>query len=154
MPEPKSVGVTVCREMAATPGRVAAVMFDAAREPDWMKAVKSAGWEDPELRVGARAWQKGRFLGKEISWTTEVTEYKPGHLLAMRIEGGPFRGTVRYAIEPSNAGSRVSVRNEGVPTAFGWMPRWLIEAAMRAAMGSDLGRLQRLVESPNRTGVA
>jgi uncharacterized membrane protein len=150
MTEPKRVAVAVHRQVAASPDRVAAVMFDAAREPEWMKAVTSAGWVDPELRLGTRAWQKGRFLGKEIGWTTQVTEYEPGRLLTLRIDEGPFRGTVSYAVEPSGDGSRVAVRNEGTPTAFAWMPRWLIQHAMHTAMAGDLKRLQLLVEDNHR----
>lgn len=146
MAEPKRVEVAVSTQIGAAPDRVADVMFDAAREPEWMKAVASAGWSDPELRVGARAWQKGRFLGKEIGWTTHVTEYEPARRLTMRIDEGPFRGTVSYVIEPHEGGSRVTVGNEGTPTAFAWMPRWLIERAMRSGMAGDLARLARLVE--------
>jgi uncharacterized protein YndB with AHSA1/START domain len=149
MAHPKRVDVAVRRQIAASPERVARVMFDAAREPEWMKAVSSAGWADAEVRVGSRAWQKGRFLGKEIGWTTEVTEYEPSRLLTMRIDQGPFQGIVSYLVEPNEGGSRVTVRNAGAPTAFAWMPRWLIQRAMHTAMSGDLARLQRLAEEPH-----
>jgi len=147
----KHVDVSVAREIAARPEQVAAVMFDAEREPDWMRAVSSAGWRDAELRLGAKAWQKGRFLGKEISWTTEVTEYVPNRLLAMRIEGGPFRGTVTYTVATAASGCKVMIRNEGEPTVFTWMPKALVAAAMRAAMTKDLDRLASLVEPRRAT---
>jgi uncharacterized membrane protein len=146
VPKSRRVEVAVHRQMAAPPERVAAVMFDAAREPDWMKAVSSAAWIDAKLGVGARAWQKGRFLGKDIGWTTEVIGYEPGRRLAMRIDDGPFRGTVEYLVEPAEEGARVTVRNEGAAPAFAWMPRWVIQRAMRTAMTADLERLRRLVE--------
>jgi hypothetical protein len=140
------VNVTVTRELHATPEDVAAVMFDSAREPEWMKAVRAAGADDPILRVGARAWQKGRFLGKDIAWTTEVVNYLPNRSLELRIEGGPFEGTVRYLLESIASGTRASVQNEGQPTAFGWLPGWLVEIAMRTAMAADLKRLAALTE--------
>jgi len=143
----KHVDVSVTRSMAAQPQEVAAIMFDAAREPEWMRAVAAAGWHDPEIRLGAKAWQRGRFLGKDIRWTTEVTGYAPNSSLAMRIDGGPFRGTVTYTVTAVAAGSDVTVRNEGVPTAFPWVPTRLIAAAMRTAMAKDLDRLASLVES-------
>lgn len=147
----KRVDVTVEREFRASPEVVAAVMFDASREPAWMRAVEAAGPAGTPAGVGSRAWQKGRFLGKEIRWETEVTKYEPARLLSMRIDGGPFRGSVSYRIERVGSGSRVAIRNEGEPTAFGWMPSWLIAKAMRGAMGADLTRLQQLVESGGGT---
>lgn len=142
----KHVDVEVHAHMPAPPERVAGVMFDPAREPDWMAAVKAAGWLDAPLALGSRAWQKGRFLGKEIGWTTKVVEHTPERSLRLQIEGGPFRGTVHYAVQSVAGGSDVSVRNEGTPTAFTWMPAWLVAAAMRGAMRADLRRLRRLLQ--------
>jgi hypothetical protein len=143
----KHVDVSVARGMTVSPEQVAAVMFDAAREPEWMRAVTAAGWYDAEIRPGAKAWQRGRFLGKDISWTTEVTGYAPDSLLAMRIDGGPFQGTVTYTLTTAAGGCEVTIRNQGEPTAFAWMPKRLLAAAMRTAMAKDLDRLASLVSS-------
>jgi uncharacterized protein YndB with AHSA1/START domain len=142
----KTVDVRVERRINAAPEAVAAAMFEPSREPEWMKAVKEAGRMEAGTGVGSKAWQRGGFLGMEIRWTTEVTEYSPGRRLTMRIDGGPFQGTVTYSIEPLDQGSVVAIRNEGEPTAFAWLPRWLLEAAMRGAMAKDLERLGSLVE--------
>ena len=143
----KHVDVSVARRMMAPPEQVAAIMFEAAREPEWMRAVAAAGWYDAEIRPGVKAWQRGRFLGKDISWTTEVTGYAPDSLLAMRIEGGPFRGTVTYTLTTAAGGCEVTIRNEGEPMVFAWMPKRLLTAAMRTAMSKDLDRLASLVSS-------
>src|SRR5262249_44240563 len=142
----RELDVIVERFIAAPPEAVARVMFDPAREPEWMKAVESAGLEGPELREGARAWQTGRFLGKQLRWCTEVVRTAAPHLLEPRLGEGPFRGTVTYELRAKDGGSLVSIRNRGEAAGFGWMPRWLMRTAMKSAVAADLGRLRRLCE--------
>jgi hypothetical protein len=141
-----AVDVTVSRRIAASPRAIAEVMFDPGRDPDWMNAVRSAGRVDSGTGVGAKAWQKGRFLGREIAWTTTVSEYEPQRLLVMDIEGGPFVGSVTYCIEGTDSGSMVSIRNTGEPKAFRWLPVALTVAAMRKALANDLQMFATLVE--------
>jgi hypothetical protein len=59
-------------EIAAAPADVAAVMFDPARESEWLQAVKGVELIDSALAPGARVRHIASFMGKEISWTTTV----------------------------------------------------------------------------------
>jgi Polyketide cyclase / dehydrase and lipid transport len=141
------VDVVVEVEIAADPADVAAVMFDPAREKDWMDAVHSVDLLDPALAPGARVRHHGRFLGRALSWITEVETVHFPHVLSLRIGEGPFVGTVRYEIQRSPGGSHVRVRNVGEPGSLGFLPTALIEGPMRSAMAGDLERLKALVEA-------
>jgi hypothetical protein len=134
--------VAVAMKMAAAPERVAAIMFDAARDPQWMAAVLAV----ERLPDGVRVRRSGRFLGKPISWITKTLEHGPLYV-RLTITEGPFRGDVHYDIAPDGAGSLVTIRNLGEPGAFRFMPRWLIAAMMRKALRADLDRLRRLAEA-------
>jgi len=96
-----------------------------------------------DLGPGTLVRRTGRFLGRTLRWTTEVTGVSANHL-DLRIVDGPMRGTVAYRIERDESGSRVTIRNVG--QAPGFAPRWLLTFAMRRALAADLRRLQRAVE--------
>ena len=136
------VDVTASRYIAAKPGRVAAIMFDPRRDPEWIGGAKSV--EPPNgdpTRVGARVTRHGGFLWRKFSWTTEVAGHEPDRILHMSFIEGPMKGgTVTYRIEPDGSGSRVSIRNTGPgPQIMGWF--------VKRSVGKDLDRLAKLIEA-------
>jgi uncharacterized membrane protein len=138
-----TLDVSVTNVVDAPPTRVRAIMFDPRQDPTWMAAVKSVEPLSEELRPGARVRRTGRFLGRTLRWTTEVTGVA-AQTLNLQIVDGPMRGTVVYRIEPEGTGSRVTIRNVG--TAPGFAPRWLLGFAMRRSLAADLRRLKKVAE--------
>lgn len=140
------IDVTVSREMRAAPERVRAVMFEPRNDPQWMAAVKSVEPQGDSHAPGARVRRVGRFLGRELRWTTELVSTSPTHV-ELRIIDGPMRGTVHYNIKPTAGGSIVSIRNVG--EAPGFAPAPLLTFFMRRSLDADLRRLQDAVEEPS-----
>ena len=143
-----TIDVSVDTEIAAAPADVAAVMFDPQREHEWVKAVTSTDVIDPALKPGARVRHTATFLGREVSWTTEVLAVHFPHRLSLQIADGPFLGTVSYEIARTATGSHVRIHNVGEPGKFGFVPPALIEAPIRSTLTADLARLKALVEYP------
>jgi uncharacterized membrane protein len=139
-----TVDVFVSELVEAPPDRVRRIMFDARQDPTWMVAVKRVELLTEDLRPGARVRRTGRFLGRTLRWTTEVTSVS-AQTLDLQIVDGPMRGTVTYRIEPERIGSRVTIRNVGHAPAFA--PRWLLTVAMRRSLTADLRRLKQAAES-------
>jgi hypothetical protein len=137
------IDVTVSREMSVAPERVRAVMFEPRNDPQWMAAVKSVEPETDSYLPGAHVRRVGRFLGRELRWTTELVSTSPTRV-ELRIIDGPMRGNVYYTIEPSAHGARVSIRNTGEASWFA--PKPLLRFFMRRALAADLRRLQERVE--------
>ena len=138
------VDVTVKMEIDAPPGKVAAIMFDAERDPQWIGGAKKTQKLTPgPCGVGTKVRRDGAFLGRSFSWTTEVTEFTPERLVRMKHIAGPFKGGVDYSIEPQGRGSEVIIRNYG--EASFWFP--FMATMMRASVRGDLGRLKTLVET-------
>jgi hypothetical protein len=145
------IDVTVSREMRAAPERVRAVMFEPRNDPQWMAAVKSVEPldsaqgkpQDDGYAPGARVRRVGRFMGRELRWTTELVSASPTQV-ELRIIDGPMRGTVYYEIKPAGTGSLVTIRNVG--EAPGFAPKPLLTYMMRRALNADLRRLQEVVE--------
>ena len=142
-----NVDVTVEIDIGAAPADVAAVMFDPEREPQWMQAIAGVELIDKALAPGARVRRRAKFMGKEISWTTEVERVHFPHLLVLRVTEGPFTGTIRYEIQRAASGSHVTIQNVGQPAGLTFIPNAMIAAPMRTALTADLGRLKSLVES-------
>jgi uncharacterized membrane protein len=140
------IDVSVETDIAASPADIAGVMFDAQREPEWMKAVTGVELIDPALEPGARVRRTGSFLGQKFQWTTQVEAVHFPHLLTLRIVDGPLVGTVRYDIQRSGGGSRVRIRNVGEPKDLGFLPASLIAGPVRTALEADLQRLKAIVE--------
>jgi uncharacterized membrane protein len=141
-----SVDLSVETEIIAAPADVAAVMFDPQREPEWMSAIQKVDVIDPALQPGARVRRTASFLGREVSWTTEVEAVHFPHVLRLKVADGPFTGTISYQIQRSPAGSVVRIHNNGQTSMLGFLPAALIEGPMRSAMTADLARLKSLVE--------
>jgi uncharacterized membrane protein len=141
-----SIDVSVETEIAAAPADIAAVMFDPAREPEWMAAIKSVDVIDKAIQPGARVRHTANFLGREFAWTTEVESFHFPHVLTLRIADGPFSGLVAYQIQRSGGGSVVRVRNKGETNGLGFLPSAVVEAPMRSALTADLERLKAIVE--------
>ena len=136
------VDVTVTRRFDAAPEAVARVMFDAARDPEWIGGAKAAEkLTDGPYDLGTRVRRTGGFLGRSFSWETEIVEFDPQGIVRMRYVAGPFRGGVDYAVAPGGGGSEVTIRNYG-ESSF-WFP--FMGAMMKASVGRDLERPRALV---------
>ncbi len=139
-----TVDVSVADFVNAAPARVRDIMFDPRQDPTWMAAVKHVEPLAEEVRPGARVRRTGKFLGRTLRWTTEVTGVS-AQTLDLEIIDGPMRGTVMYRIEPHGSGSRVTIRNVG--HAPGFAPRWLLAITMRRSLSADLHRLKQAAEA-------
>lgn len=134
-------------EIAADPADIAAVMFDPARESDWMGAVTGVEVIDPALVAGARVRHSGRLMNQDFTWTTEVETVHFPHVLVLRVSDGPLVGTMRYDIQRSGSGSRVRMRNVGEPgAALSFVPVSMVVGPLQSAMLADLERLKAIVE--------
>ena len=138
-----TIDVSVTDRVDASPSQIRAIMFDPRQDPTWMAAVKTVEPANDDLRPGARVRRTGRFLGRTLRWTTEVSRVTD-QTLDLQIVDGPMRGTVAYRIEPEGTGARVTIRNVGA--APGFAPRWLLTFAMRRSLAADLRRLKQVAE--------
>lgn len=140
------VDVSAEIDILADPTDVAAVMFDPAREPEWMKAVTGVEVIDPALVPGAKVRHTGTALGTTLSWVTEVETVHFPHVLTLKIADGPFVGSVRYEVQRSPGGTRARIRNVGAPRGASFVPTSLIAGPLQSALNASLARLKEIVE--------
>jgi uncharacterized membrane protein len=122
---------------------------DPSNAPRWYRRITSAEWQtDPPITLGSRIAFRARFLGRDLAYTYEITEYTPGEQIAMRTAEGPFPMATTYTWRA--IGSRVThmtLRNHGEPRGFSKLAAPMMSIAMRRAMRQDLADLKRMLES-------
>ena len=137
------VETTIARPVA----EVAAYAGDPGNAPEWYANIRSVEWRtDPPVAVGSQMDFVARFLGRTLSYTYRVTELVPGQRLVMETAQGPFPMRTTYTWEPTDGGTRMTLRNTGSPAGFGRVAAPAMELAMRRATAKDLARLKALLE--------
>ena len=89
-----------------------------------------------------------RFLGRQLSYTYEITDLAPGERIIMRTADGPFPMETTYTWEGTPSGdTQMTLRNRGKPTGFSKLTTPMLTAAMRRANRKDLARLKDILEA-------
>jgi uncharacterized protein YndB with AHSA1/START domain len=144
------VDVLTAAVIAAPCDRVAAYAADPSHAPEWYANITSVTWRTlPPVEIGSQVAFIARFLGRQLSYTYEITAYEPGRRLVMRTSEGPFPMETTYTWEPHGQHSehtRVTLRNQGEPSGFASLGASVLAAAMRRAQRKDLAKLKELLE--------
>jgi uncharacterized protein YndB with AHSA1/START domain len=132
----------------APPEVVSGYAADPGNAPEWYRNIDSVTWESPPpLAVGSRLGFVASFLGRELVYTYEVTDWVPGSRLVMRTAQGPFPMETTYTWEPAGTGgTRMTLRNRGEPSGFARVAAPVLAASVRRANRADLDRLRSVVE--------
>jgi hypothetical protein len=126
---------------------VSAYAGDPSNAPEWYVNIKSVEWQTPPpVAVGSRMDFVAHFLGRRIAYTYEVVELEPGARLVMRTAQGPFPMETTYTWADAEAGTRMTLRNKGLPSGFSRIAAPMMEKAMRRATTKDLARLKAILE--------
>jgi uncharacterized membrane protein len=127
---------------------VAGYASDPENATAWYENIESVGWQTPPpLAVGSRLEFAAKFLGRHLQYTYEVVELVPGERLVMRTSEGPFPMETTYTWADAGAGTRMRLRNRGVPGGFTKLASPLIVFSMRHANQKDLQRLKEILEA-------
>jgi len=141
------VGATIVIERPIA--EVSAFAGDPSNAPIWYRRISNAEWEtDPPISLGSRIAFRARFMGRDLDYVYEVTEYTPGEQVAMRTTEGPFPMATTSTWRPIGPGkTHMTLRNHGEPSGFSRLAAPLVARAMRRAMNQDLADLKQLLES-------
>jgi uncharacterized membrane protein len=137
--------ITISRPAAVVAGYAA----DPSNAPAWYANIESAQWQtDPPLRAGSKVAFAARFLGRQLAYTYQITEFVPDQRLVMRTAEGPFPMETTYTWQSvGDSATMMTLRNRGEPTGFSRMASPFMAAAIRRANRKDLAKLRRILES-------
>ena len=109
------------------PADIAGVMFDPARETEWMTAVSSSVPQSRGITPGAEVKRTSSIGGRDVQWSTTVDAFHFPHVLRLVIPSGGF---IKYEVQRHGTGSVARVRATSESDLFGF----------------DLEKLKALVE--------
>lgn len=127
---------------------VSAYAANPDHAPEWYVNIKSAQWQTPKpLKIGSKVAFKAHFLGKELSYVYQITEYIPGERLTMKTADGPFPMETTYTWETIDGNAtRMTLRNKGNPAGFSMLFAPFMSLMMKRANSKDLKKIKHLLE--------
>ncbi|WP_268795785.1 SRPBCC family protein [Paenibacillus sp. Soil522] len=127
---------------------VSAYAANPDHAPEWYVNIKSAQWQTPKpLEIGSKIAFKAHFLGKELSYVYQITEYIPGERLTMKTADGPFPMETTYTWETTDRNAtRMTLRNKGNPAGFSMLFAPFMSLMMKRANSKDLKRIKHILE--------
>ena len=142
------VDVTTNIIISSPKDKVSAYAVDPDNAPEWYKNIKSVEWKTPKhLTIGSKISFRAKFLGRELSYTYEITTFIPGEKLVMSTSQGPFPMETTYQWETvDDNATRMTLRNMGKPSGFSKFFAPFMKIAMRSANKKDLILLKSILE--------
>ena len=130
-------------------GAVAAYAADPSNAPAWYENIRSITWEtSPPLQTGSRVAFPAQFLGRQLAYTYEITDFIPAERLVMRTAQGPFPMETTYTWQAiDDRSTRMTLRNRGEPAGFSKLATPLMTIAIGRANRKDLRNLRAILET-------
>jgi uncharacterized membrane protein len=117
--------------------------------PEWYENIHSADWKTSKpLQVGSQIAFKAKFLGRELAYVYEVTEFLPGEKLVMKTANGPFPMETTYTWQPIDGEQTfMTLRNRGIPSGFSKLFSPFMATMMKKANMKDLKKIKAILQS-------
>lgn len=116
--------------------------------PEWYVNIHAVEWKTPKpLQVGTQIAFRAKFLGRELAYVYEITDYIPNELMVMKTANGPFPMETIYtwkAIDEYQ--TLMTLRNNGDPKGFNKVISPFMEPMMRRANMKDLKKIKAILE--------
>lgn len=116
--------------------------------PEWYVNIQSAEWKtEKTVQKESQIAFKANFLGRELAYVYEITEFQPGEKLVMKTSSGPFPMETIYTWESIERDvTRMTLRNRGIPTGFSKLFSPFMSTMMKKANIKDLKKIKTILE--------
>jgi uncharacterized protein YndB with AHSA1/START domain len=129
------------------PAQVFEFLANPENDPQWSSASDhmrktSRG----PVGVGATFQQVGRFLGRRLEFSLEVTAYEPNRRFGMKVTAGPIKFAGMRVLETVPNGTRVTFTGGGRSGGFLRIAEPLLTRAAARQLKADLTALKEVLE--------
>jgi uncharacterized protein YndB with AHSA1/START domain len=126
---------------------VFAYVTDIGNLAKWNE-VAGQGEQTSQGPVGVGTTYRGvaDFMGREMEWTSEVTEYEPNRKVAQKMNLGPTVMAMSWLVEPVEGGTKFTIRSEGEMGGLAKLVGPLLDRTMKKQMEGNLAKLKALLE--------
>lgn len=100
------------------------------------------------LGMGTTIHHVGKFLGRRIENTSEVTEYEPNTNFAYKTVSGSLPVEMRYRFESVEGGTRLTLTAGGETGRFFKLAEPIVARSAKRLLDEDLIRLKNILEAP------
>jgi len=139
--------ITEIVEIACSPETVFDYVADLSRHGEWQDQIVSVRVDtDGPTRVGSRATETRRVPGGPREFTYEMTEFERPTRASFRGLNGPVRPLGTLTIEPSDAGSRVTLKLDFEGHGIGKLLLPLVRKDARKHVPNDQAQLKARLE--------
>ncbi|HET7146531.1 MAG TPA: SRPBCC family protein [Gaiellaceae bacterium] len=128
-------------EIARSPEEVFDYLTDVSNLPRWQSGVHSAE------REGSQIHESRHMLGRELQTTLEIEAEERPRLFTIRAVASPVPFTVRHELEPSGAGTKLTVIGEGDAGLLPGFAAGIMARRAEKQFRKDFERLKRLLEA-------
>jgi carbon monoxide dehydrogenase subunit G len=128
-------------EIARSPEEVFDYLTDVSNLPRWQSGVHSAE------REGSQIHESRHMLGRELQTTLEIEAEERPRLFTIRAVASPVPFTVRHELEPSGAGTKLTVIGEGDAGLLPGFAAGIMAGRAEKQFRKDFERLKRLLEA-------
>ena len=105
--------------ITGAPADTAGVMFDPARETQWMTAVTSSVPQTAGIQPGAEVKRTSQVGGASVAWSTVVDSFHFPHVLRLSIRGDAS-GFIHYEVQRYGGGTVARVKAQSDRDLFGF----------------------------------
>jgi carbon monoxide dehydrogenase subunit G len=128
------------------PAEAFVYLSNPANESEWQSSCVSAELLGPAPVAGCRYNIVFSFLGRKMTFTSEITVSEPDREYAFKVIEGPFYIEGRYSLRPHTNGTEVRWQFGAEPgTFFGILPITLLRKVLISQVEKDFVTLARLL---------
>lgn len=130
------------------PAEVFAYVSDARNRPNWDEGVDSEELTSPEpIGVGSTVRTKLTSMGKQYTYTWEITEHEPPARQRIESTSGPFSTSLAYVLTPDGTGTLVEFSLTARPGGPLRLLQPLIARNTQKNLDAGFKRLKQVLES-------
>ena len=127
---------------------VFAYVTDPTKAPEWSSLTLESRLEGGgPIGVGSRIRAIGKFLGRRVESTAEVTRYEAPTIFSMREISGPGHLEIERQLESVGKGTRYRSRLAGEAGGLFKLADPIVASLMKRAVETDLHTLKTLLEA-------